>query len=56
MAAELDIHHSSAGIEDELADALTFLLVPRDSSIRSAARESPLASAIAFCNLCEFYR
>src|SRR5215471_8418313 len=30
---------------------LAFLVTPRDSSIRSAATESPLALAIAFCSL-----
>ena len=36
--------------------ALTFLLIPMDPSINSAATESPLASAIAFCNLRAFSR
>ena len=36
------------------AEFLTFLLVPTDSSIKSAATESPLASAIAFCILGAF--
>jgi hypothetical protein len=36
--------------------ALTFLLISKDSSIRSAATESPLASAIAFCSLRAFSR
>ena len=34
MAAEPDIQYSSERTEDELADALTFLLIPRDSSIK----------------------
>ena len=38
------------------AELLTFLLAPTDSSIKSAATESPLASAIAFCNLRAFSR
>jgi hypothetical protein len=36
--------------------AVVFSLAPRDSSIRSAATESPLASAIAFCSLRAFSR
>jgi hypothetical protein len=34
----------------------TYLLIPKDSSITSAAIESPLASAIAFCSLRAFSR
>jgi hypothetical protein len=45
-----------AGIQQEvlrvvLLDVLTYAATPRDSSIRSAATESPLALAMAFCSL-----
>jgi hypothetical protein len=45
-----------SGIQQEvlrvvLLDVLTYVVTPRDSSIRSAAAESPLALAMAFCRL-----
>jgi zeaxanthin glucosyltransferase len=45
------IFHKQTGVVTSLDSIADQLVTPRDSSTRSAATESPLASAIAFCSL-----